>query len=156
MVLVSYGNHIRGSLFLDNTYKNTTQLEALIDRVCKSVDSFYYGRLAIRFNSFEELVADKNCRIIEINGAGSEPAHMYDPNIHCYLPGKKLSGTGKCFMKFLYRIRKGGFLFLSYSEGKKMLSENGRYIYRLDEIKLEKTKIKSSLIVEFKLEFKPL
>ncbi|CAN5639893.1 hypothetical protein BH10BAC3_BH10BAC3_10500 [soil metagenome] len=78
-VLVPYGNHVRGSLFLDSTYKNNTQLEVLIDNVCKSVKDFYYGRLDIRFNSFEELVADKNWITIELNGAGSEPTHMYDP-----------------------------------------------------------------------------
>ncbi len=153
-VLVPYGNHVRGSLFLDSTYKNNPQLEALIDKVCKSVNGFYYGRLDIRFNSFEELVADKNWSIIELNGAGSEPTHIYDPKHSLFFAWKEIIRH----LKMLYEIsmlnKKKGFTFLSYREGKKMLRENSRYVEKLNNIKFEKTKIKSALISEFKPEFK--
>lgn len=153
-VLVPYGNHVRGSLFLDSTYKNNTQLEALIDNVCKSVDGFYYGRLDIRFNSFEELVADKNWSIIELNGAGSEPTHMYDPKHSLFFAWKEIVRHWKILYEISMQNKKKGFSFLSYSDGKKMLRDNSRFLQKLDEIKFEKTKIKSALMVEFKPEFK--
>jgi len=153
-VLVPYGNHVRGSLFLDSTYKNNPQLEALIDKVCKSVNGFYYGRLDIRFNSFEELVADKNWSIIELNGAGSEPTHIYDPKHSLFFAWKEIIRHLKMLYEISMQNKKKGFTFLSYKEGKKMLRENSRYVEKLNNIKFEKTKIKSALIAEFKPEFK--
>jgi len=153
-VLVPYGNHVRGSLFLDSTYKNNPQLEALIDKVCKSVNGFYYGRLDIRFNSFEELVADKNWSIIELNGAGSEPTHIYDPKHSLFFAWKEIIRHLKMLYEISMQNKKKGFTFLSYREGKKMLRENSRYVEKLNNIKFEKTKIKSALIAEFKPEFK--
>ncbi len=138
-VLVPYGNHVRGSLFLDSTYKNNAKLEALIDNVCKSVTGFYYGRLDIRFNSFEELVADKNWCIIELNGAGSEPTHMYDPKHSLFFAWKEIIRHWKMLYKISIQNKKNGFPFLSYNDGKKMFRENNRYVEKLNEIKFEKT-----------------
>jgi hypothetical protein len=35
--------------------------------------------LDIRYQNFKDLEAGKNFKIIEINGAKSEPTHIYDP-----------------------------------------------------------------------------
>lgn len=136
-VLVPYGNHARGSLFLDSTYKNNTQLESLIDKVCKSVDSFYYGRLDIRFNSFEELIADKNWSIIELNGAGSEPTHMYDPKHSLFFAWKEIIRHWKMLYEISIQNKGRGFPVLSYSDGKKMFKENSRLVKKLDKMQLE-------------------
>jgi len=138
-VLVPYGNHVRGSLFLDSTYKKNNQLGALIDRVCRSVNGFYYGRVDIRFNSFEELVADKNRSIIELNGAGSEATHMYDPKHSLFFAWKEIIRHWKMLYEISIQNKKKGYPFLSYSEGKKMLRENSRYEEKLDEPAFEKT-----------------
>jgi len=147
-VLVPYGNHVRGSLFLDSTYKNNPQLEALIDKVCKSVNGFYYGRLDIRFNSFEELVADKNWSIIELNGAGSEPTHMYDPKHSLFFAWKEIIRHWKMLYEISIQNKKKGFPFLSYSEGKKMLRENSRLVQKLDEIQFEKANNHSAPVIK--------
>ena len=34
----------------------------------------------VKFNSWEELYEGKNFMIIELNGSGSEPTHIYDPS----------------------------------------------------------------------------
>ena len=80
VVLSTIGNHARGSMFKDMSFKITPQLQYLIDDISKKYEGFYYGRYDIKFNSWEELEAGKNFSIIELNGAGSEPTHIYDPN----------------------------------------------------------------------------
>ena len=40
---------------------------------------YYSGRLDIRYNTLDELKPGNNFSIIELNGAGSEPTHIYDP-----------------------------------------------------------------------------
>jgi hypothetical protein len=79
VVLVPYGNHSRGSRFTDQTFRATAKLNDAIDRICSSIPGFYYGRLDIRFESWELLEECQKCAIIEVNGSGSEPTHIYDP-----------------------------------------------------------------------------
>lgn len=79
MVLIPYGNHARGSKFTDISHKITDKLTDTINSLCKQIDGFYYGRLDIRYNTWEELEEGKNYSIIELNGSGSEPTHIYDP-----------------------------------------------------------------------------
>lgn len=54
-ILVPYGNHIRGAKFIDDSHLVDDKLTHLIDTICKKVNGFYFGRLDIRFNSWEEL-----------------------------------------------------------------------------------------------------
>jgi hypothetical protein len=47
------------------------------------------------YENLEQLKDGKSFKIIEINGAKSEPTHMYDPKHSLFLLGKKLQNTGK-------------------------------------------------------------
>ena len=79
-LLSDIGNHARGSLFTDCTAYNNRQLESVIDKISAAYNTFYFGRYDIRFNSWEELYEGKKFMIVELNGSGSEPTHMYDPS----------------------------------------------------------------------------
>lgn len=133
-ILVPYGNHLRGSLFLDSTYKNSPQLEAVIDNVCKSINGFYFGRLDIRFNSFEELEQNKNWCIIELNGAGSEPTHMYDPKHSLFFAWKEIIRHWKMLYEVSMLNKKNGFPFLTFHEGFAMFKANGLHVKKLNHI----------------------
>jgi hypothetical protein len=78
--LVPFGNHNRGTEFLDGRHLITPQLEKTFDAILNKIEGFYYGRLDIRYDNFADLEAGKNFTIIEINGAKSEPTHIYDPS----------------------------------------------------------------------------
>jgi hypothetical protein len=77
--LVPFGNHNRGTEFIDGKELITPKLEQTFDQIFRNVEGFYYGRADIRFNTFEELENGINFSIIELNGAKSEPTHIYDP-----------------------------------------------------------------------------
>lgn len=138
-ILVPYGNHTRGSLFLDSTHKKTNKIEAVIDKACKSIDGFYFGRLDIRFSSFEDLAEDKNWCIIELNGAGSEPTQMYDPGYSIFFAWKEIILHWKMLYDISMQNRKKGFPFLKFKDGIAMLKENNEYIRKLNKIKLDET-----------------
>ena len=78
-IVSPYGNHARGSKFLDVSGLTDPQLEETIDTISKNIPGFYFGRFDIRFSSWDLLREGKEFVIIEINGAGAEPTHMYDP-----------------------------------------------------------------------------
>jgi len=78
-VIMPIGNHSRGTKFLNGDYMITPQLIKVFDRISRPIDGFYYGRFDIRCKSLADLYAGSGIRILELNGVGAEPAHIYDP-----------------------------------------------------------------------------
>ncbi len=77
--LVAIGNHCKGTKFLDATNLITPELTAVFDHISQSIDGFYFGRYDLRCRSVADLYAGRHIRILELNGAGAEPAHIYQP-----------------------------------------------------------------------------
>lgn len=127
--LVPYGNHARGAKFIDLSHLITAELTQNIDRVCRQIPGFYFGRMDIMYNNWEELSAGKNFSIIELNGAGSEPTHIYDPSHSIFFAWKEIIRH----WHLLYRISKlnyqrKGLKYMSYEQGTTMLRDNNRYL----------------------------
>lgn len=78
MELVGIGNHCKGTKFLDGNYLINEKLTATFDEISKNIDGFFYGRYDLRVKTIEDLCAGK-VKIMELNGAGAEPAHIYHP-----------------------------------------------------------------------------
>lgn len=76
--LVSIGNHCLGTKFLDGSRLINDQLSAIFDQIGKQIEGFYFGRFDLRCASIEDLYAGK-IKVLELNGCGAEPAHIYDP-----------------------------------------------------------------------------
>ncbi|MFT4834783.1 MAG: hypothetical protein ACI83W_000195 [Marinoscillum sp.] len=73
------GNHCRGTIFLDAGNNITNKLEGAFDKVSSKIDSFYFGRFDLRCASYEALEELRDFKILELNGAGAEPGHIYHP-----------------------------------------------------------------------------
>jgi len=76
--LVSTGNHCLGTLFVDSTYLKTKELEERFDAISHSFPGFFIGRYDVRAKDLEGFRNGTAFKIIELNGAASEPGHMYD------------------------------------------------------------------------------
>jgi len=133
-ILVPYGNHARGSLFLDVSHKINEKIERVIDEVCRSIPGFYYGRLDIRFTNFQDLEGNKNWSIIELNGAGSEPTHIYDPRHSIFFAWKEIIRHWGLLYNVSKSNRKKGEKYLTYREGIKMFRDNQAYVKKLGRI----------------------
>ncbi len=71
-------NHNRGAHFIDLGQHIDASLVAVFDNISNGINDFFYGRYDILCNSIEELKAGKNFSILEYNGCGAEPNHIYD------------------------------------------------------------------------------
>lgn len=76
--LVAIGNHCLGTKFLDGSYLINDRLSATFDGISKQIDGFYFGRFDLRCATVEDLYAGR-VKILELNGCGAEPAHIYQP-----------------------------------------------------------------------------
>jgi len=125
-VLVPYGSHTRGAKFLDWTDRNSPQLEKVINEICTQIDGFYYGRLDILYNTFESLEDGKEFRVIEVNGAGSEATHIYDPGHSLFFAWAEITRHWRHLNNISIINHKMGYPYLSYKAGKTMLREHDK------------------------------
>ncbi|PJE79850.1 hypothetical protein CI610_01163 [invertebrate metagenome] len=72
------GSHSRGSVFRDGCHYITPALEEAFDRIGEGLPGFFYGRIDIRFKDIHRLMQGEDFSILEINGASSEAAHIWD------------------------------------------------------------------------------
>jgi hypothetical protein len=123
-ILVPYGNHARGAEFLDFSHWIDEEITETIDAVCKQVKNFYFGRLDIRYNTWEELKQGKNFSVIEVNGAGSEPTHIYDPKHSLFFAWKEIIRHWVILLRISRMNHKKGYPYLSFKEGIRMFRED--------------------------------
>jgi hypothetical protein len=126
--LAPYGNHSRGAKFLDHSHLVTPGVESVIDAICQGIPGFYFGRLDIRFQSWSKLEAGEAFSVIELNGAGSEPTHIYDPRHSLFFAWREI----KRHLDILYRVSRanleeGALAPMSFAQGMKMLRDYRRH-----------------------------
>jgi hypothetical protein len=79
-VLLSFiGNHSYGTKFLNMSSHINDELTYFFDCLCRSIPGFYFGRFDIKCKGVDDLKTG-NFKIIELNGVGSEPLHIFDPS----------------------------------------------------------------------------
>ena len=73
------GNHARGARFIDLSDRISSDLNRRMDELALQIPGFYFGRFDIRYQDWDSFLRGEHFCVIEVNGAGSEPTHMYDP-----------------------------------------------------------------------------
>jgi hypothetical protein len=77
----SIGNHCRGTAFLSGNHLIDAEMIAGFDAITKRIPGVYFCRYDLRCPSLEDLRKGTNIKILEINGVGADPAHIYDPKL---------------------------------------------------------------------------
>jgi len=78
--LAIVGSNRVGGLYINGNNLVTPALTQRIDEITKSMPEFHFGRFDLRFESIEAFQQGENFSIIEINGAGAEAVHIWDPD----------------------------------------------------------------------------
>ena len=131
-LLVPYGNHSRGAKFLDVSDLIDEKLVSTINEICRQIPGFYFGRMDVRYNTWEELKQGKNFSIIELNGAGSEPTHMYDPKHSIFFAWKEIIRHWNILLKISMLNHKAKHIpYMTVHSGLQMFKENGMYMKML-------------------------
>lgn len=114
--LVSIGNHARGARFINANHLINDRLSRTFDSICAEIPGFYFGRFDLRCASLEDLYEGR-VKILELNGCGAEPAHIYDPEFSLWKAFHELV----LHWDYIFRIAKAnkarGVDFLTLREG---------------------------------------
>lgn len=87
--LTAVGNHSKGTQFINGNHLISNKLINTFDQLSKAIPGWYYGRVDIKYNTFEELENGTDFKILEINGIIAEPTHIYDSENYTYLKALK-------------------------------------------------------------------
>lgn len=125
------GNHNRGATFINLHTQIDVQLCTVFDKISNEAGRFYYGRYDVKCTSAEDLKAGRNFLIIEFNGAGAEPNHIYDCGM-TYL--QALIEVARHWND-LYKIgkinKKSGISYWSFSKGYRYLRNAKKFFNKL-------------------------
>lgn len=132
--LVPFGNHVRGSKFTDVSHRISQKLTQTINDICLQIPDFHFGRLDIMFNSWEDLEQGKNFSIIELNGAGSEPTHIYDPKHSIFFAWKEIIRHYNILYKISTYNHQKGYSYLNLQQSRQLVIDNKRLTNHLKSI----------------------
>lgn len=113
--LVSIGNHATGTRFIDANHLINERLSATFDDISKKIDGFYFGRFDVRCPSLEDLYSG-NVKIMELNGCGAEPAHIYDTDFSLFDALVVLVRHWHRIFQIARANNKGGVAYVSHRE----------------------------------------
>ncbi len=131
-ILAPYGNHARGSKFIDWSFKINNALTKNIDMVCKQIKGFYFGRLDIMYNKWDDLENTSDFHIIELNGAGSDPTHIYDPSHSIFFAWKEILRHWFLLWRVSKQNHQKGHRYMTLKKGSEMFAQNKQLVEQLD------------------------
>lgn len=121
------GNHCRGTTFLNETSKVDQKLTSAFNQIAERIDGFCFGRFDLRCRSFEELSQLKHFKILELNGAGAEPGHIYHPGFSIWEGYRVIFWHLKVLAQISKANKKRGIDYWSFSAGMKKMKAIRQY-----------------------------
>jgi hypothetical protein len=116
VVLNSIGNHCLGTKFLNGNDLITQRMNAAFDVISKKIKGFYFGRYDLRCATLADL-ENGQVLIMELNGCGAEPAHIYHPGFSLWKAIGVLSRHWRTMYEVSVENHRRGAPYLSFAEG---------------------------------------
>jgi len=127
LILEPIGNHNRGTKFVNGEQEYDKDLQKVFDTLSHQMKGFYFGRFDIRAASMEALKKGEDFYILEVNGVGAEPTHIYDPEYKLFNAWKELLFLWRVVWRIASINRQEGVTYPSFSEGKHRWDTFKRY-----------------------------
>ncbi|MCU0382795.1 MAG: hypothetical protein MUF68_01900 [Cyclobacteriaceae bacterium] len=110
IILNKIGNHSLGTQFTNGNYLISEKLNNSFDNIAKNIPDFYYGRFDLRCNSISDL-ENGIVKVVELNGCGAEPAHIYEPGYSFFKATKEIIEHWKSIYDIAIQNNKNGIAF---------------------------------------------
>ena len=123
VLIESIGNHCRGTTFLNYNDWINEELHAAFNKISDQIKDFHFGRFDLKCTSIESLRQVKEFKILELNGAGSEPGHVYHPGNSIFQAYRDIFWHLKMLRKVSSANHKRGQHYWKFSDGIKKMRE---------------------------------
>ena len=127
------GNHNRGAHFTNLHKEIDEDLRKVFDDLSHYTDKFFYGRYDIKTTSIDDLKKGKNFLILEFNGCGAEPNHIYDCGMSIWQAYGVILQHWRALFKISRYNHNNGTPYWSFSKGWQHLGEAKRHFKMLEK-----------------------
>ena len=132
--VLSYAlNLSRGGKLVSLAHENDYQLLKLFDDISRYAGHFYYGRYDIKCRSIEDLKAGKHFSILEYNGSGAEPHHVYGNGYNLWEACHILVSHWKILFEISRLNHEKGVPYWEFKRGWKFLQATGHHLKKLKQ-----------------------
>ncbi len=122
--ILSYAlNLSRGGKLISLEHEKDDKLLKVFDDISLYTQKFYYGRYDIKCASIESLKMGKGFSILEYNGCGAEPHHIYGNGNNLLQAYKIVLTHWKVLSQIAAINNKNGVAYWKYSKGKRFLKD---------------------------------
>lgn len=121
------GNHCKGTKFLNDNNEIDEALNTAFNTIADQIPDFYFGRFDLRCASMDDLRQLKNFKILELNGAGAEPAHIYQPGSSLLKAYKDIFWHLRVLAEISALNKKRGFSYWSFKQGYRKWKDHQQY-----------------------------
>jgi hypothetical protein len=122
----------RGARFVNLKHEIDEDLHRVFDELSLKTN-FYYGRYDIKCKSIEDLKQGKNYVILEFNGSGAEPNHVYNTGYSLIQAYKEILMHWKVLFEISRYNHRNGTPYWSFSKGWKFLQQSKKHFQILEE-----------------------
>jgi hypothetical protein len=130
-------NLSRGGRLVSLEAEKDDRLLKVFDALSHYTGNFYYGRYDIKCRSIEDLKEGKNFSILEYNGSGAEPHHVYGNGYGLWQACRILV----LHWAVLYRIsrlnRARGMAYWDFRRGTRFLNQTAKHLKKLRQLDLQ-------------------
>lgn len=126
-------NHNRGARFVNLKNEINKHLVKIFDELSYNTQ-FYYGRYDIKTKSIDDLKQGKNFVILEYNGAGAEPNHIYDCGLTIWKAYKIILLHWKALYKISSFNARNGHPYWPFKKGYKYFINARKHFKLLSKI----------------------
>lgn len=127
------GNHNRGAHFINLAHEIDEQLQAQFDKLSLHT-KFFYGRYDLKASSVKDLKAGHSFSIIEFNGCGAEPNHIYDCGLSLLQAYRTLLKHWSALYKISAYNHRQGIHYWSFQRGWNFLKAARKHFKKLEQL----------------------
>ena len=130
--LLSYAaNHNRGAFFYNLRDKIHNGLAERFDQLSRQTQ-FYYGRYDLKVRSIDEFCNGGPFSILEFNGCGAEPNHIYDCGMSLFQAYSVILQHWRALFEISRHNHRNGHRYWNFIRGLKFLQASGRHFKKLE------------------------
>lgn len=127
------GNHSRGTKFLNDNHEIDEALNSAFQTLANQIPEFYFGRFDLKCESYDDLKKLENFKILELNGAGAEPAHIYQPGFPLWRAYKDILWHLSALSKISLHNYNAGHQYWNFSRGLRKWNEHKKHTQLLSK-----------------------
>ncbi|MCW3073629.1 MAG: hypothetical protein JWP69_698 [Flaviaesturariibacter sp.] len=124
----------RGGNFINLNSEIDEKLHAVFDKLNHYSKHFYYGRYDLKAASLADLKKGKNFQLLEYNGSGAEPNHVYNSGYSLREAHAEILKHWDALYKISMHNRKKGIPFWSFGKGMRFMKASNKHFKMLSEL----------------------